>query len=60
MITACSVVGGPATVREGFDQLLEATRADELILDSDLYDPELRLRSLSIAAEVWQQARQTA
>ena len=57
---ACSVVGGPATVREGFDQLLEATRADELILVSDLYDPELRLRSLSIAAEVWQQARQTA
>ncbi len=57
---ACSVVGGPAAVREGFDQLLEATRADELILVSDLYDPELRLRSLSIAAEVWQQARQTA
>ena len=47
-------------MREGFDQLLEATRADELILVSDLYDPELRLRSLSIAAEVWQQARQTA
>ena len=57
---ACSVVGSPDTVRQGFDQLLEATRANELILVSDLYDPDLRLRSLGIAAGVWQQARASA
>ena len=30
--------------------LLQATRADELMLVSDVFDPALRLRSLDIAA----------
>ena len=46
-----AVIGGPETVRAGFGALLDATGADEFILVSDVYDPELRLRSLSIAAE---------
>ena len=45
-----AVIGGPDTVREGLSQLQQATGADELILTCDIYDPELRLRSLDIAA----------
>jgi hypothetical protein len=37
-------------VREGFNTLAQATEADEFMLVSDVYEPELRLRSLSIAA----------
>jgi len=47
---AAAVIGGPDTVRKGFSSLLQATDADEFILVSDVFDPELRLRSLSIAA----------
>jgi luciferase family oxidoreductase group 1 len=47
---AVAVIGGPQTVRAGFAQLAQATQADEFILVSDVYDPELRLRSLDIAA----------
>lgn len=47
---AVAVIGGPHTVRAGFAQLAAATQADEFIFVSDVYDPELRLRSLEIAA----------
>ena len=47
---AAAVIGGPATVRAGLQALAEATRADEFVLVSDVFDPELRLRSLDIAA----------
>ena len=48
---AAAVVGGPDTVRAGFERVAELTAADEFILVSDVYDPELRLRSISIASE---------
>ncbi|WP_103044102.1 MsnO8 family LLM class oxidoreductase [Comamonas faecalis] len=47
---AVAVIGGPQTVREGFAALAQATRADEFMLVSDVFDPPLRLRSLEIAA----------
>jgi len=47
---AAAVIGGPQTVRAGFEQLAQATQADEFILVSDVFDPALRLRSLDIAA----------
>jgi len=37
-------------VHEGFSRLAELTQADEFMLVSDIYDPELRLRALDIAA----------
>jgi luciferase family oxidoreductase group 1 len=49
---SAAVIGSPATVREGLQDLLDATEADEFMLVSDVYEPALRLRSLSIAAEV--------
>ena len=47
---AMAVIGGPQTVRSGFEQLAQATQADEFILVSDVFDADLRLRSLDIAA----------
>ena len=54
-----AVIGGPAAVRSGFEALAEATRADEFILVSDVFDPELRLRSLDIGAGVLRDAQQS-
>ena len=48
---AMAVIGGPQTVREGLAALAEATEADEFMIVSDLYDPALRLRSLTLTAE---------
>jgi luciferase family oxidoreductase group 1 len=47
---AIAVIGGPDKVHAGFTQLAQATNADEFMLVSDVFDPELRLRSLDIAA----------
>ncbi len=49
---ACAVVGSPATVRAGLQQLADVTRADEFMFVSDVFDPALRLRSLDITAAV--------
>jgi len=53
---ALFVSGGPARVRDGLQRIVEATRADELILVSDAYAPEDRLRSFEI---LMQAARDT-
>lgn len=47
---AAAVVGSAQRVGEGLQALQQATGADELILVSDVFDPDLRLRSLEIAA----------
>ena len=48
-----AVIGGPDTVRQGLNALVQATQADELMLVCDTFDPALRLRSLDIAAQQW-------
>ncbi|MEG0555033.1 MAG: LLM class flavin-dependent oxidoreductase [Comamonas sp.] len=48
---AVGVVGGPDTVRQGLQKLAEETQADEFMLVSDVFDAELRLRSLEITAQ---------
>src|SRR4051812_1396895 len=48
---ACSVVGSVETVRRGLDALVERTRADELIVVSDVYDFDARLRSFELIVE---------
>jgi luciferase family oxidoreductase group 1 len=47
---AAAVIGGPDTVRAGLSALAQATKADEFMLVSDVYDPALRLRSLDLVA----------
>lgn len=47
---ACAVFGGPQQVRDGLARHLDATQADEFMVVTDVFDPELRLRSLSLTA----------
>jgi luciferase family oxidoreductase group 1 len=49
---ACSIVGSPETVRAGIAALIAETRADELMIVSDIYDQGARRRALEIIAEV--------
>lgn len=44
------VVGGPQRVSEGLQRIIDVTQADELILVSDHYRPEDRLKSYEIIA----------
>ena len=53
---ALLVAGGPQRVREGLQQIVEATQADELILVSETWDRRARLRSFEILAQVVGQA----
>jgi len=48
---ACSIVGSPETVRNGMKALVERTGADELMIVSDVFDPQKRLRSFEMIAE---------
>ena len=48
---AVGVVGGPDTVRQGLQKLADETQADEFMIVSDVFDADLRLRSLEITAE---------
>lgn len=47
---AVSIYGSRETVRRGIDQLRERTRADELIIVSDVFDHDARLRSYELIA----------
>lgn len=49
-----SIVGSPATVRERLETLLHETQADELIIQSEIYDHVHRLRSYEIIASATQ------
>ena len=51
---ALAVVGGPDTVRAGLQSIVEQTGVDELVFVTDVFDPELRKRSLTIAAQALQ------
>ena len=48
--TASHVVGSPETVRAGLADLQESTRADELILTTNVFDHAARLRSYELVA----------
>jgi len=50
---AMAVIGGPQTVKESFLKLQEMTQADEFILVCDVFEPDLRLKALDIAHQVW-------
>ena len=48
---ACSIVGGPETVRAGVEAFVKRTAADELMVVSDMFDTARRLRSFEIIAQ---------
>lgn len=49
---AAAVIGGPDKVRTGLTSLAQTTHADEIMLVCDMFDVNLRLKSLDIAAAV--------
>lgn len=53
----CSIVGGPETVRVGIQQLIDRTQADELMVISDIYDPEKRRYSVGLVADIVQSGK---
>ena len=50
-IGACSAVGSPTTVRAQLNAFIERTGADELMITSQIYDHQARLRSYEIAMD---------
>lgn len=51
--TGGSVIGSRETVEAGLEKILDATKADELMINAMIYDHEKRLRSYEIVAEIW-------
>jgi luciferase family oxidoreductase group 1 len=51
-VLSCSAVGSPGTVHERVRAFVERTGADELIVTSQIFDHEARLRSYEIVADV--------
>ena len=49
---SCTVVGSPEMVRQGLEDFVARTGADELMVVSQIYDHAARLRSYEIAAGV--------
>lgn len=47
-----SVIGDPVTVKAGLQAFLDATQADELIVNSMIYEHKARLRSYEIVAQL--------
>lgn len=50
---AVSVYGSPATVKSGLEEIVHETQADELILVSEPYSHEDRVKSVELIAEAW-------
>ena len=50
-MTTSMVVGGPSKVKRDLDRLIRVLGADEVIITSDLFDHEDRLRSFEIIAQ---------
>jgi luciferase family oxidoreductase group 1 len=51
-VLSCATIGAPDTVRKGLAAFIERTGADELMITSQMFDHQARLRSYEIAAEV--------
>jgi luciferase family oxidoreductase group 1 len=50
-VLSCSAIGSPQTARQQLEEFVKRTHADELIVTSQIYDPEARIRSLGLLAE---------
>jgi luciferase family oxidoreductase group 1 len=49
-----SIIGNPASVKEKLQAFLDTTQADEIIINTMVYDHAARVRSYDIVADVWQ------
>jgi alkanesulfonate monooxygenase SsuD/methylene tetrahydromethanopterin reductase-like flavin-dependent oxidoreductase (luciferase family) len=55
-MTSCTFIGGKETLREKLNAFIEETGINELMVTSNIYDMEARLRSFSILKEALHQA----
>jgi luciferase family oxidoreductase group 1 len=53
-VLSCSAIGSPATVKAGLEAFVERTGADELMVASQVFDHQARMRSYEIAMQAWQ------
>ncbi len=51
-VLSCTVVGAPETIARGVTDFVSRTGADELMITSQVFDHDARLRSFEILAEV--------
>jgi luciferase family oxidoreductase group 1 len=51
-----SAIGNPETVKSRLNAILEATRADELMIHAMVYDHSARLHSYELVADIWKMA----
>jgi luciferase family oxidoreductase group 1 len=49
-----SIIGNPDTVKQKLQDFLDTTQADEIIINTMVYDHAARVRSYEIVADVWQ------
>lgn len=57
---SCCAVGGPETVKARLDAFVARTGADELMVTSQIWDHDARVRSLEILSEVTREHRAAA
>lgn len=50
--SAYTLIGTKETVKQGLEELLEETEADEIIINSQIYDHKARVRSYEIVGEL--------
>lgn len=55
-VLSCSAIGAPATVDAQLRSFIERTGADELMITSNMFDHQARLRSYEITAQLQKQA----
>ncbi len=51
-VLSCSAIGSPAIVKRSLDAFIARTGADELMITSQIFDHQARLRSYEITAQV--------
>jgi luciferase family oxidoreductase group 1 len=51
-VLSCTAIGSPQTVRGGLAAFIDRTKADELMITSQMFDHQARLHSYEITAEV--------
>ena len=50
-VLSCSAIGSPTAVREALHAFVERTGADELMITSQIFDHDARMRSYEITAQ---------
>lgn len=51
-VLSCATIGSPETVRKGLEDFIARTGADELMITSQMFEHNARLRSYEIASQV--------